>query len=192
MNKGPTDVEADALLGVMNEIVNVRSFAPDPVAPEISVKLLEALRLGPSTANTQPWELVSLQSPDRREILAGATLDPLRRPVKGGGQRWITQAPLLWLVAIDRKRAESRVGPAGFLQAAEDCFAAIQNLRVTAGSLGLATAVAREFDHRAVAEAVRLPWWVEPLCLVAAGYSDGPRELPPRLPVERFLHREEW
>lgn len=182
----------DKTLGVMEAIVNVRAFRPEPPSAAAQGKLLEALRLGPSTANTQPWELVAVQSPEQREKLIQATLTPQMRRVPGGGQPWLAGAPLLWLVAIDKKRAEARVGAQGFLHAAEDCFAAIQNLRVVAGSLGLATAVVREIDPQAINEAFGLPWWVEPLCAVAAGLSDAVPELPPRLAVDDFLHRERW
>ena len=180
------------LLDVMNEIVNVRTFRPAPVPEEARARLLEAFRLGPSAANIQPWELVAVDSPELRERLVQATLDPLMRRVPGGGQPWISQAPLVWIVAIDRKRAEARVGPQGFLHGAEDCFAAIQNLRVVAGSLGLATAVIREIEPKAVAGAFGLPWWVEPLCALAAGLSDSRREIPPRLAVHDFVRRERW
>lgn len=185
-------LEVARILDVMQAIVNVRQFKPDPVPADLEAKLLEALRLGPSTANTQPWELVEIRSDEKRQAVAQATLDPLMRPVTGGGQRWITRAPLLWLLAIDRKRAEARLGAEGFTHAAEDCFAAVQNLRVLAGCLGLATAAVREIDHQAVAKVLDLPWWVEPLCLVAAGWSDATRELPPRMAPEQFLHREGW
>jgi len=174
----------------MNLVLNVRSFSSDPIPAEAEQALLESFRLGPSSANVQPWELVRIEPEAMRQRVIAATLDPFLSPGTEGAQAWIAGAPLLLAVCLDRPRATARIGERGWEQSAQDAFAALQNLRLTAVALGLATAVVREFEPETMQKALGLPFTVEPLCLVAAGRSDSPPEIPPRLPLERILHRE--
>lgn len=183
-------VDLVALHGWMNLVLNVRTFRPDPVPEPAEQALFEGFRLGPSSANIQPWELVRIESEALRARVVGATLDPFLSPGSNGAQGWVAQAPLLVAVCLDRPRASARVGAAGWEQSGQDTFAALQNLRLLAVALGLATSVVREFDPVALKQALGLPFTVEPLCLLAVGYSDAEPEVPPRLPLSLILHRE--
>jgi 5,6-dimethylbenzimidazole synthase len=182
----------DNLNGLMNDVLNVRLFRSDPLPPEMQEALLEAFRLGPSSANVQPWELVTVASAERRAAVAGATLDPFLSPGSEGAQGWLVKAPFVVVVCLDRPRAQARVGASGWEQSSQDTFAAIQNLRLTAVRLGLKTAVVREFNGTKLAVALNLPFTVEPLALVASGYSDAILEYPPRLELHQILHQDGW
>lgn len=185
--------EVAALHGWMNLVVNARSFRSDPIPPEAEQALLESFRLGPSAANVQPWELVRIEGEAIRRRVVTATLDPFLSPGSEGAQGWIARAPLLLAVCLDRPRATARIGPRGWDQSAQDTFAALQNLRLTAVALGLGTAVVREFEPEQMRRALGLPFTVYPLCLVAAGRVEIPPEIPPRLPLAHILHPEgEW
>lgn len=176
----------------MNDVLNMRLFRPDPLPAHIEVALLESFRLGPSSANVQPWELVTVESSALRTAVAGATLDPFISPGSEGAQSWLVKAPFVAAVCLDRPRAQARVGAIGWEQSGQDAFAAIQNLRLTAVVLGLKTAVVREFSIPKLQAALRLPFTVEPLALVAAGFSDADLEHPPRLTLPQILHRDGW
>lgn len=180
------------LLSLMDDILNVRLFRPDPIPPEVEAMLLEALRLGPSSANIQPWELVTLEGEALRTAVAATTLDPFFSPGTGGAQGWILKAPFVMAICLDRPRAQARVGPMGWEQSCQDTFAALQNFRLLAAAMGIRTAVVREFDRAGLSAALRLPFTAEPLALVAAGYSDADLERPPRLPLPQILHRNGW
>jgi 5,6-dimethylbenzimidazole synthase len=185
-------MSAAALLALMNDVLNVRLFRPEPLPDEVVEQLLDAFRLGPSSANVQPWELVSVESPACRSAVAAATLDPFLSPGSEGAQSWLLKAPFVVAVCLDRPRAQARVGTAGWGQSCQDAFAAVQNVRLAAAALSLKTAVVREIHTAKLAAALRLPFTVEPLALVAAGYSDATLEQPPRLDLQRMLHRDGW
>lgn len=180
------------LHGWMNQVLNIRRFRPDPVPAEARAALLEAFRLGPSAANVQPWELVTVESPGRRAAVAAVTLDPFLSPGSEGAQAWIAEVPLLLAVCLDRPRAQARLGPPGWVQSVQDTFAAIQNLRLTAVALGLSTTLVREFQPAGLAAALGLPFTVEPLALVVAGYGAAAPEFPPRLELRHILHADGW
>lgn len=179
----------DDLLHLMSRIINSRTFRPDPVPDHLLTQVLEALRMGPSLANTQPWEVLIVEGAEARKAAASATLDLLLTPGTFGGQKWVTEAPVLLAVCLDRPRAEGRIGPRGYPLAAQDACAALQNARLMAANLGLCSAICKELDPDRMREALELPWNVDPLWLLALGYSDAPLEEPPRLPQAHFVHR---
>lgn len=177
---------------LMADVVNVRSFRPEPVPREVVDDLLDAFRLGPSAANVQPWEIITVDNEEQRRQVVEATLDPFLSPSSVGGQVWVAQAPFLAVLCLDRKRAEARVGAPGFVGSVGDAYAALQNLRLLANALGLRTAVVKEIDPSRLAQVMGLPWTVEPIALVAAGYSDAVLERPPRFEIPDFVHRGGW
>lgn len=48
---------------------DVRSFRPDPVAPAVLERLLQAACLAPSVGLSQPWRFVKVDDPRRREAI---------------------------------------------------------------------------------------------------------------------------
>ena len=187
-----TDLPAK-LMELMADVVNVRRFSDAGVEGAKIRELLESYRLGPTAANLQPWEVIIVSSREKRRLVAEATLDPFCSPGSWGGQGWVETAPFLAVICLDQKRAEARMGSEwGFISSVGDCYAALQNMRLMANALGLKTAVVKEIDPARLAEALDLPWTIQPLVVVAAGYAEDELEHPPRYAVEDFVHREEW
>jgi 5,6-dimethylbenzimidazole synthase len=46
---------------------------------------------------------------------------------------------------------------------------------------GLSTSCVREFDHQTLHKNLNLPWYLEPVAILTAGYSEEEKEIPPRL-----------
>jgi nitroreductase len=63
---------------------SIRKFKPDPVSEEIVIQLLEAARLAPSAANTQPWRFLVVRDKEAKK--------ELRRVC--WGQAFVEEAPL--------------------------------------------------------------------------------------------------
>lgn len=53
-----------------------REYADRPISAEIERLILDAGRLAGSAKNRQPWRFLVVESPDRRERLAGAVYEP--------------------------------------------------------------------------------------------------------------------
>ena len=54
----------------------VRDYAPTPIPPEVERRILDAGRLSGSGKNRQPWRFLVVESPDKREALAGLVFAP--------------------------------------------------------------------------------------------------------------------
>lgn len=181
------EVTSDMLLTWMNEVVNVRVFKDKAVQTEDLHDLLEAFRLGASTANQQPWEILVLKDSHKEKVVE-ATLDPFYQETEGVAQPWIKEAPTLLLVTLEERRTKARFGEFGVSINKEDTFTAIQNLRIMASLKGLSTAVIREFKIGKLIEILNLSKEFTPLAMIALGYADEEKEYPPRLSVEEFVH----
>lgn len=185
------NVDPERLLEVMDRTVNTRSFAGSALDPGRWQTLWDAFSRGPSAANTQPWEVYVVPPGERRLQLVSATRDQFLSPSSRGAQKTLLDAPAVVVVAVDRRRAEARLGPRGRDVGMQDAFAAVQNLRLMATALGLATLCVREFDPEEIKAVCGLPWFHEPVAIVAVGESRTEPDIPPRLRPERFLHHLE-
>jgi|GEM_PF-510047 len=179
----------EELLQLMTDVINVRRWRTEPVPEEVLDQLLQAFRVGPSTG--QPWEMLRLESDSAKRAAISATLEPFMTPGTEGAQRWLAEAPVVMALCIELRRATARLGPAGRQIALQDVGSALQNLRIMANALGLRTGVVREFETEKMREALGLPWFVEPVAIVAAGYSDAYLEYPPRYSIPEFCRVHE-
>lgn len=69
---------------------------------------------------------------------------------------------------------------------------AIQNFRLTAALHSLSTSCVREFDTEKLSRNLEYPWYLEPVALLTAGYSEEEKEILPRLPVVDLVHWGGW
>lgn len=186
--KGSVD-EYKNIAALMEKIVNVREFNSKKISKELVENLFRAFSYGPSLANQQPWECLLINEGQKKEIIR-ATLDPFLTKDSYNGQPWIAGAPLVFIVLVDNRRAQARLGEVGKMFAIQDTFSALQNLRIVAHLQGLATSVAREFDYECLKKILQIPVAYEPIAIVAVGYSEKEVELPPRFNIKDFVHRE--
>jgi nitroreductase len=157
--------------------------------------IVEAAAWAPSAGDSQPWEIIAVRDLQRRSALVETLLDSLMRPGTGGAQRrnWLCDAPVVLIVCLDHMRAKARYGEIGEkLFGIQDTGAAVQNMRLVALEHQVKSCLIREFDHDALAKLLGLPRHVEPLIMIAMGYSEVEPGQKPRLPLEDYLHHEKW
>jgi nitroreductase len=157
--------------------------------------IVEAASWAPSAADSQPWEIIAIRDPERKAAIVETLLDSLLRQGTGGQQRrhWLSRAPLVLAVCLDHMRAKARFGEIGErLFGIQDTGAAVQNMRLAALEQGVKSCLVREFDHAAMARLLELPRHVEPLILIAMGFSAAEPGDKPRLPLDDFRHYEKW
>jgi len=171
-----------------------------PPAAEAVEAALEAVRVAPSTANLQPWEIVVVREREGKHTLLEATLDPFFRDDPSLRPAWLGSALVVLVFCADVKRVKARFGgeraPA---IARQDVAAAVALFRLAALEAGLCTGVVMEFDAARVREALGIPAGVEPLWMVATGYgkggtADGAAEADwrPVLSLGEILYMERW
>ncbi len=63
------------VLEAIRERRSVRRFTEDPVSPEDLAKVLEAAQWAPSWVNVQPWKIIIVKDPGKKEALAETLRD---------------------------------------------------------------------------------------------------------------------
>ncbi len=151
---------------------SVRAYLDKPVEEEKIVKILDAARWAPSAGNLQSVEYVVVKDSERKEKLASAAW----------GQGFVREAPVDIVVCCNFRKI-SHYGERGKeLYAVQESGACIQNLMLTAYSLGLGTCWVGAFDEEEVRRVLRIPDHVRPVAIITVGYpsetpKSGRREL---------------
>lgn len=153
---------------------SVRKFKPEPVAEELTEKVVDAGRRAPTARNEQPWEFVVVTDVQMRQAFA---------EICDYG-RFIKDSPVC-IVTFCRDTKY-------YL---EDGCAAIENMLVAATALGLGTcwvAGDKKEYARTIAEKLAVPADYRLIGLVAVGYADDSGGPTQKRPLSEVLHLEKW
>lgn len=183
------------LTDLLKRVCHVSDFEMTEITDELLNTIVSAAMPAPSTADVQPWEMVAVRTKEQKLGISTAMLDSHVRANTGGERRrhWLVDAPLLLVVCLDHVRAKVRFGERGErVFGIQDTGFAIQNMRLVALENGVKSCLLREFDADQMARLLELPGHVEPLILIALGFSSiEPKEMT-HLELEDYLHHEKW
>lgn len=186
------DCDAQAIVDLLRSAQPVLTYDDRRVSPGDLDLILEAVRWTPSAANLQPWELLLLETEERKAALVDATLDPMLRDDGHGKQDWIVCAPHVLVFCADMRRVRARFGEGADRIAPLDVSASVLAAIVTARALGVSCCWVREFDPVRLRECMSIPRFFLPVAILTLGYSDAEVSAPPTLETAEFLHRETW
>jgi nitroreductase len=193
---------------------SIKSFKPDPIAPELLRQLVELTVAAPSSYNLQSWRIILVQEENQKAALAEAAW----------GQQQILQAPVSFVFAADASAGEKNLTPIleqGLATGAwnegtvdyfrnvipkfqvglgekrreyaiKDAMIAATQLVLAAESLGLSTCFMNgwaEDKVKAVIGAENEPE-LGIAVLVPVGYAAEPRKNPGRLPLSSNVYAE--
>ncbi|MBS7647879.1 MAG: nitroreductase family protein [Candidatus Bathyarchaeia archaeon] len=130
---------------------SVRAYQPTPVPKETLLRILEAGRLAPSASNIQPWHFIVVTGLEKRKELAKARF-----------AGFLKEAPVVIVGCGDQKAS-----PKWFMV---DVAIAMQNMVLTATSMGLGTCWVGSFDENYIREALKIPQNYRVVALLAIGY----------------------
>ncbi len=161
---------------------SIRTFKPQDVPEEAVEKLIDAARHAPSAGNTQPWEFVIVRKPEAKKKLAQAA-----------HQAHVEEAPVVIVVCADKNRSSMRYGERGeTLYCIQDTAAAVQNILLTAYSLGLGTCWIGAFIESEAEKALRTPDGVRPVAMIPVGYPDKTPSSRGRRSLSQIIHHESF
>lgn len=159
---------------------SVRKYQNKEVDFELIRQILEAARFAPSAGNYQPWEFIVVRDPEMKKSLVEASYN----------QKWMLEAPVFIVACINSRLAGAMYGDRGLkLYGTQGISAAIENMLLTAQSLGLATCWVGAFSEIMVARLLECPEYVRPCAIITLGYSYGSHcGVPARQNLEEFVH----
>ena len=168
---------------------SVRKYKDKQVPWDNVVTILHAGRYAPSAGNLQNWKFIVVKSDGKRNSIAKACLN----------QEWIETAPVHIIVVAEPAQAERYYGTRGArLYTIQGCAAAIENMLLTAHSLGLGSCWIGAFDEDEIWRVLGLPEEVTVQGIVTIGYADETPQEPPKkriehvtFPAEKFWGRIE-
>ncbi|MHA2061970.1 MAG: nitroreductase family protein, partial [Candidatus Sifarchaeia archaeon] len=150
---------------------SIRKYTDEDVSEESVRQIIEAGMLAPSAGNMQSWEFIIVRDQTTKYSLSQESL----------GQKHILDVPVVIVVVANTKIAEKRYGSRG-----RDvyCFlgtgAAIQNMLLTAASLGLGTSWVGSFKEHPVQDILNLPAEIRPVGVIALGHPAETPDIPKR------------
>lgn len=174
---------------------SIRQYKPDKIDDETLKKVLEAVRIAPSWANTQCWRLVVVKDSQIKEQLSATrAMRPPPPPSAAGAPATpppppppspILQAPVVIAVCAELKK--SGVRPDGTASTDKgdswymyDTALATENLCLAAHALGLGTVILGAFDAKKAAEVLKVPEGFAVVVLVPLGYPAAEGRPPTR------------
>ncbi len=180
-----------------------RQFRDEPVDDELVERCLEAATHAPSAENLQPWVFVVVRDPERRARIADLTRrawreagrahsekrlpETLFRDVDRGAEEGIGSAPVIVVVGGDADVGLESTLPSSV-------YPAVQNLLLSAGALGLGSAMTTlaTLHGDQLRQLLDLPPSVRPLAVVPIGWPGRPLGPPRRLPLAERAHRDRF
>ena len=159
---------------------SVRKYQNQPVEKEKIAKVLEAARLGPSAANSQPCHFIVVTDSKVRESLRDAY-----------NADWFLKAPVIIVVCANPKESWRRRDGDEYWKV--DGAIAMQNLILTATELGLGTCWVVSFDEKELKKSLNIPKDFKVVAMTPLGFPDeikGP--VTDRKPLEAMVHSEKW
>ena len=168
---------------------SIRKYKVDPVPEGALQKVMEAVRWAPSWANTQCWEVIVVKDPKIKSELATA-LSKMNPSLSS-----MTDAPIV-LVLCGKKgisgfyRSQATTVKGDWLMF--DTGIAMQNLCLTAHSLGLGTVITGAFDHKKVGEILGVPQNAEVVAMTPLGYPAAAGVAPKRKELSEFVFYEKY
>jgi len=162
---------------------SIRKYLDTSVEWDKVGTILDAGRLAPNSGNIQDYNFIVVQDEEKRKTIAEASLR----------QHWMSKAPVHIIVCADLKKSERFYGVRGNrLYSIQNCAAAIENMLLTAHSLGLGTCWVGAFDENVVSRVLNIPDYVRPQAIITIGYSDEKPKIPQRFPLTTVTFLEKY
>ncbi len=162
---------------------SIRKYKDKQVPWDNISTIMQAGKYAPSAGNLQNWKFIVVKDDDKRKEVADAALQ----------QFWMEQAPIHIVVVGEPERAERFYGVRGRrLYTIQAIAASIENMLLTAHSLGLGACWVGAFDEDRIRLLLNLPEQVDVHAIITIGYADETPEMPTKYRIEHMMFFEKW
>ena len=177
------------VIQAIKERRSIRKYKPEPVSDEELNIVLEAARWAPSWANTQCWRFIIVKDKTLKEKLRDTLTE------WNPGRNAMIEAPIVIVACAE-------LGKSGFRRGEKvteredwlmfDVALALQNLTLTAHSLGLGTLHIGAFDAKEAGKIVDVPDNVVVVELMPVGYPDEHPDPRNRNEIKTFVYENRY
>lgn len=162
---------------------SIRKYKDKQVPWDNIVTIMQAGKYAPSAGNLQNWKFIVIKDDDKRKAIAEASLQ----------QWWMEKAPIYIAVCGEPEKAERFYGSRGRrLYMIQAIAAAIENMLLTAHSLGLGACWVGAFDEDKIRRLLSLPEQADVHAIITIGYPDEKPEMPTKFRIEHMMFFEKW
>jgi len=182
-----------------------RSFKSDRVSDDAINQIIEACRWAPSSANSQPWDIVVVKNSKTKELIQESVKKaitkikelrdfPFLRTFTGD---YMLEAPVQLVICGDTRF--QNVSMMNKVDEDVKRFAlwgsvgmAIQNMLLMIHELGLGSLVFTDFYPSEVKKILEIPDPLKVICILPVGYPNETKIPPYRRKKEEFTHWEKF
>ena len=175
---------------------SVRRYRDDPVDNDTVTTVLEAAHWAPSWGNTQCWRFIVVRDPEIKSRVADC-LNKVKfdnELVENAATGAIRQAPVLIVICAE-------MGKAGYSPDGRpatdkgdwfmfDIALAMENLVISAHSLGLGTVIVGGFDAARVASILEVPDGLSVVTMTPLGFPAHKGQISPRKDLSKAVYYE--
>jgi SagB-type dehydrogenase family enzyme len=162
---------------------SIRKYKDKEIPWDNVVTIMQAGKYAPNAGNLQNWKFIVVKTDGKRKAITRACLQ----------QDWMEQAPVFIVVVADPKKAARYYGTRGArLYTIQACAAAMENMLLTAHSLGLGACWVGAFDEDEIWRILGLPEETSVQGVLTLGYADETPEAPPKYRIEHMMFFEKW
>jgi nitroreductase len=185
----------------LNEAVmkrrSIRKYKPDPISEETLNTLLESVRKAPSWANTQCWRLVVVRDNDIKARMADCLFAFGGKPSHTAEAMKIAPVAIAFCAEIGKsgytfKEPREPATDKGDYWYMFDVALAMENLALSAVSMGLGTVIVGAFDPHKVAEVLKVPPEFAVVALTPLGCPDESPDPRPRKEIPEIVFYDQF
>ena len=166
------------IIDVINHRYSVRAYKTTPVEETKLSAMLDAVRLAPTAANHQPFQIIVIHAAGREEELL--SIYP---------KKWFVQAPIILCICGTPNAWVRRDGRQYLFV---DIGIVMDHIVLTATSLGLGTCIVAAFDEINARKVLALPQEVEPILFTPVGYPADTLRPKERKELSDLVRYEKW
>ncbi len=153
---------------------SVRKFTNDPIPMENLIKIVEAARWAPTATNRQKTRFFVINDEELLKKIADTAKIIFYK------QKHAAQSKAMIIVCLDSTSWVEETG------------AQIQNILITAYSLGIGTCWIGAFNREEVRKILKIPYNYKLIALILLGYYEEDPKPPPRLELGHIAFLNQW
>ena len=168
---------------------SVRSYRPDPIPEDVLERVLEAVRVAPSSSNRQPWRFIIVKDEATKQKIIPACY----------GQSWMAEAPVIIMACGNDKifdHGNNHGGYMGNMSMIVDTSIAFTHLILAARVEGLGTCWIGWFSNDQVKKILNVPEEWDVVALTPLGYpgvgDEAFREPGSRKPLNEIFSTDRF